>query len=229
MMALLAVLVVKGQKTLVVAQDGTGDYATIQAAVDAVSEGEEATIRVKAGTYTELVKIGTRQKQSTKKISLIGEGMSQTIITESKGKNNIGSGKDVRDYATLAVFADDFYAQDLCVQNTGGSAAGQALALFVSGDRQTFYHCRVAGYQDTHRSKKDTRSYYKECVIEGRTDYIYAGGTCWFDRCTLHCVGGGYITAPEDLTVYTTAEDGTKIWLGFIFNNCGVNISFFYT
>ena len=222
MMALVAVLAVKAQKTLVVAQDGTGDYSTIQAAVDAVSEGEEATIWVKAGTYTELVKIGTRQKQSTKKISLIGEGMTQTVITESKGKNNIGSGKDVRDYATLAIFADDFYAQDLCIQNTGGSAAGQALALFVSGDRQTFYHCRVAGYQDTHRSKKDTRSYYKECVIEGRTDFIYAGGTCWFDRCTLHCVGGGYITAPEDLTVYTTAEDGTKIWLGFFFNNCEV-------
>ena len=43
MMALVAVLAVKAQKTLVVAQDGTGDYSTIQAAVDAVSEGEEAT------------------------------------------------------------------------------------------------------------------------------------------------------------------------------------------
>ena len=84
MMALVAVLAVKAQKTLVVAQDGTGDYSTIQAAVDAVSEGEEATIWVKAGTYTELVKIGTRQKQSTKKISLIGEGMTQTVITESR-------------------------------------------------------------------------------------------------------------------------------------------------
>ena len=176
LVALVAVLAMKAQKTLVVAQDGTGDFITVQAAVDAVEEGEEAVIRIKAGTYTELVKVGTRQKQSTKKISLIGEGMDKTIITEAKGKNNIGSGKDVRDYATLAVFADGFYAQDLCVQNTGGSSAGQALALFVSGDCQTYYRCKVAGYQDTHRSKKDTRSYFKECVIEGRTDFIYAGG-----------------------------------------------------
>lgn len=213
------------QRTITVAQDGSGDYATIQDAINAVAEGEEATIQIKAGTYTELVKIGTRQKPSTKKISLIGEGMDKTIITESKGKNNIGSGKDVRDYATIGVFAPDFYAQDICFQNTGGKAAGQALALHVDGDRATFYHCKIAGYQDTHRTKKGTRSYYKECVIEGCTDYIYAGGTCWFEKCTLNCVGSGYITAPEDITVYTKAEDGQKIWLGFIFNNCEVTKS----
>lgn len=176
------------QKTITVAKDGSGDYATIQAAVDAVMEGEEAVIQIKAGTYEGMVKIGTRQRASTKKISLIGEGMDRTVITAANGKKTIGGGKDVRDYATLAVFAPDFYAQDLCVQNTGGKAAGQALALHVDGDRSTFYHCKIAGYQDTHRTKKNTRSYYKECVIEGAVDYIYAGGTCWFERCTLNSV-----------------------------------------
>ena len=114
LMLLMAVVVtaMQAQRTLVVSQDGTGDYTTIQAAIDAVAEGEEATIRVKAGTYKELVKVGTRQNPSMKKIALIGEGMGKTIITEAKGKNNIGNSKDVRDYATLAVFADDFYAQD---------------------------------------------------------------------------------------------------------------------
>ena len=93
----------------------------------------------------------------------------------------------------------------------------------MDGDRSTFYRCKITGYQDTHRTKKGVRSYYKECVIEGATDYIYAGGTCWFEHCTLNCVAGGYITAPEDITYYTTASDGTtKIWLGFIFNECTV-------
>ena len=210
------------QKTLTVSKDGSGDYTTVQAAIDAVAEGETATIMVKAGTYEGMVKVGKRTKPSTKCISLIGEGMDKTIITAANGKNNIGSGKDVRDYATLAVFAPDFYAQDICIQNTGGKAAGQALALHMDGDRSTFYRCKITGYQDTHRTKKGVRSYYKECVIEGATDYIYAGGTCWFEHCTLNCVAGGYITAPEDITVYTTAEDGTKIWLGFIFNECTV-------
>lgn len=210
------------QKTFIVSKDGSGDYTTIQAAIDAVAEGEEATIMVKAGTYEGMVKVGKRTKASTKRISLIGEGMDKTIITAANGKNNIGSGKDVRDYATLAVFAPNFYAQGICIQNTGGKAAGQALALHMDGDCSAFYRCKIAGYQDTHRTKKGVRSYYKECVIEGATDYIYAGGTCWFERCTLNCVAGGYITAPEDITVYTTAEDGTKMWLGFIFNECTV-------
>ena len=211
------------QKTFTVSKDGSGDYTTVQAAVDAVAEGETATIMVKAGTYEGMVKVGLRTKPSTKCISLIGEGMDKTIITAANGKNNIGSGKDVRDYATLGVFAPDFYAQDICIQNTGGKTAGQALALHMDGDRSTFYRCKITGYQDTHRTKKGVRSYYKECVIEGATDYIYAGGTCWFEHCTLNCVAGGYITAPEDITYYTTASDGTtKIWLGFIFNECTV-------
>ena len=198
------------QKLLTVSKDGSGDYTTVQAAIDAVAEGETATIMVKAGTYEGMVKVGLRTKPSTKCISLIGEGMDKTIITAANGKNNIGSGKDVRDYATLGVFAPDFYAQDICIQNTGGKTAGQALALHMDGDRSTFYRCKITGYQDTHRTKKGVRSYYKECVIEGATDYIYAGGTCWFEHCTLNCVAGGYITAP------------TKIWLGFIFNECTV-------
>ena len=211
------------QKLLTVSKDGSGDYTTVQAAIDAVAEGETATIMVKAGTYEGMVKVGLRTKPSTKCISLIGEGMDKTIITAANGKNNIGSGKDVRDYATLGVFAPDFYAQDICIQNTGGKAAGQALALHMDGDRSTFYRCKITGYPDTHRTKKGVRSYYKECVIEGATDYIYAGGTCWFEHCTLNCVAGGYITAPEDITYYTTASDGTtKIWLGFIFNECTV-------
>ena len=211
------------QKTFTVSKDGSGDYTTVQAAVDAVAEGETATIMVKAGTYEGMVKVGLRTKPSTKCISLIGEGMDKTIITAANGKNNIGNGKDVRDYATLAVFAPDFYAQDICIQNTGGKTAGQALALHMDGDRSTFYRCKITGYQDTHRTKKGVRSYYKECVIEGATDYIYAGGTCWFEHCTLNSVAGGYITAPEDITYYTTASDGTtKIWLGFIFNECTV-------
>ncbi len=221
-LSLVLSLTAQAQQELTVAQDESGDYTTIQDAIDAVAEGTEATITIKAGTYDGMVKIGKRTQASTKKISLIGEGMDKTIITAANGKNNIGSGKDVRDYATLGIFAPDFYAQDLCVQNTGGAAAGQALAVHVDGDRATFYRCKIAGYQDTHRTKKETRSYYKECVIEGRTDFIYAGGTCWFERCTLNCVGSGYITAPEDITVYTTAEDNSKIWLGFIFNNCTV-------
>ncbi len=212
---------VQAQQTLTVAQDGTGDYTTIQAAVDAAPADAETVIRIKAGTYAENVNIGTRQKASTQRLSFVGDGLENTIVTSAKGLSTSPKAKDIYATPAVAVYANDFYAQDITFQNTAGKSGGQALALFVSGDRQTYYRCRIAGYQDTHRSKKNTRSYYKDCIIEGATDYIYAGGTCWFEQCKLRSVAGGYITAPEDIVPYVQGEDG-RIYLGFIFNGCTV-------
>ena len=211
------------QRTLTVAQDGTGDYSTIQAAIDAAPEGEATTIRVRAGDYAEHVAIGSRQRKSTKRITLIGDGIDRTIITSAIGMKGEPRAKNIYATAALAVFADDFYAQDLTLRNTAGKAGGQALALDVDGDRQTFCRCRIASYQDTHRSKKNTRSYYQDCIIEGAVDFIYAGGTCWFERCELRCVGRGWITAPEDIAFRIRSADRKRhIWLGFIFNRCTV-------
>ena len=208
--------------SVTVAQDGSGDYNTIQAAIDAVPENTDATIFIKAGVYDECVNIGTRQKTSTKRISMKGEDRENTIITSSLGLKTTPKAKDIYQSAALAVYANDFYAEDITFRNTSGKEGGQALAIFVSGDRQTFYHCSFKGYQDTHRTKKGTRSYYKECLVEGATDFIYSGGTAWFENCTLHCLAGGYITAPEDISVYTNGANGEPIYLGFIFNGCTV-------
>ncbi|MFZ4725388.1 MAG: pectinesterase family protein, partial [Paludibacter sp.] len=91
---------------------------------------------------------------------------------------------------------------------------------------QTFKNCRILGYQDTYRSKKGTRGYFKNCWIEGATDFIYAGGTTFFDDCTINCVkGGGYIVAPED--AYSTIPKASTVCqkflrVGFIFRNCNI-------
>jgi len=214
-------LLTQAQVTINVAQDGSGDYTTIQAAVDAAANGVNTIIRIKAGTYAENVNIGTRQKSSKKKLSFIGDGQEKTIITSKLGLKTSPKASDIYATPALAVYAEDFYAQDITFCNEAGKSGGQAVALFVSGDRQTYYRCRITGYQDTHRSKKNTRSYYRDCIIEGATDYIYAGGTCWFEQCTLRSVGSGYITAPEDIVPYLQGEQ-SRIYLGFFFNNCNV-------
>ncbi len=219
MLAFASLGVLNAQNTLTVAQDGSGDHSTIQAAIDAAPADEETTIYIKSGTYAEQVTIGTKRAASNKKISLIGEGADKTIITSSVG---MASGVSFDKTPALSVYADNFYAEGLTMQNTTGKAGKQALALYVAGDRQTYYRCRIAGYQDTHRSKKNTRSYYKDCTIEGATDFIYAGGTCWFDHCTLHCVAPGYITAPEDIEAYALTKSGKPIHLGFIFSDCTI-------
>ena len=219
-LTMMAALAAQAQTTLTVAQDGTGDFTTLQAAIDAAPDNAATTIRIRAGIYNERATIGTKQQSSTKRLSLIGDGATTTIISSDLGKNP--NNTSIEKTAALAVYADDFYAEGITLRNTSGKAGGQALALFVSGDRQTFYRCHILGYQDTHRTKKQTRSYFKECLIEGATDFIYAGGTAWFEQCTLNCIANGYITAPEDITIWADGPSGQRLWLGFIFNHCRV-------
>ena len=213
------------QNTITVDASGNGDYSTVQAAVDAAPENAETTIFIKNGTYAENVSIGSKSKSSTKRLSIIGESRDGTVISSSKG---MAAGYTFDQTPAMSIYASDFYAENITFQNTTGKEGAQALAIYVAGDRQTFYHCAFKGYQDTHRTKKGTRSYYKECLVEGCTDFIYAGGTCWFENCQLNLVGNGYITAPEDVDVrINTKLSGSpvSIFLGFVFNNCTVTRS----
>ena len=216
---------VHAQNTITVDAAGGGDYTTVQAAIDAAPDNAATTIYVKNGTYAENVNIGSKSSSSTKRLSLIGESREGTVITSSKG---MASGLSFDQTPALSVYASDFYAENITFQNTSGKSGAQALAIYVAGDRQTYYRCAFKGYQDTHRTKKGTRSYYKECLAEGCTDFIYAGGTCWFENCTLNLIGNGYITAPEDVAVrINTKLSGApvSIFLGFVFNNCTVTRS----
>ena len=213
------------QNVITVDASGNGDYTTVQAAVDAAPDNAETTIFIKNGTYAENVNIGSKNSSSSKRLSLIGESRDGTVITSSKG---MASGLTFDQTPAMSIYASDFYAENITFQNSSGKNGAQALAIYVAGDRQTFNHCAFKGYQDTHRTKKGTRSYYKECLVEGCTDFIYAGGTCWFENCQLNLVGNGYITAPEDVDVrINTKLSGSpvSIFLGFVFNNCTVTRS----
>jgi len=209
----------QAQSSVTVATDGTGDYSTIQTAINAASDVNRTIIKVKNGIYNEKVSIGAKGAFSSKKISLIGESEDGVIISSADALPNVSTFENC---TTFKIYASDFYAQNVTFRNTAGNT-GQALALYNAGDRQTFYHCKLLGYQDTQRSLKNTRSYFKDCFIEGATDFIYAGGTIWYEGCTLHCLnGGGYITAPEDITVKVKGHGGRNLYFGFIFNNCTI-------
>ncbi|MEI8085287.1 MAG: pectinesterase family protein [Paludibacter sp.] len=208
----------------IVAADGSGTHTTIQAALDACPESERSLVFIKNGTYNEQVTLGTKTVTSTKKISLIGESATGVIITHSQSRASSGS-PTYEDICTVKTYANDFYAENITIQNTAGNT-GMAEALYTAGDRQTFKNCRILGYQDTYRSKKGTRGYFKNCWIEGAVDFIYAGGILFFDDCTINCVnGGGYIVAPED-AAYTIPKASTVcqkfIRVGFFFRNCNI-------
>ncbi|OAY64853.1 Pectinesterase 2.1 [Ananas comosus] len=115
-----------------VAADGSGDFGTVQEAVNsAPNEGKARyVIYVKAGTYKENVAVG----KSKTNVMIVGDGMNSTVIT---GSLNVVDGSTTFNSATLAAVADGFILQDICVENTAGPEKHQAVALRVGADRKT--------------------------------------------------------------------------------------------
>jgi len=205
-------------KTLTVAQDGTGDYKTIQGAINAVRDlsQEQVTIYIKKGVYHEKLVIPSWKT----KVSLIGESNTNTIITNKdySGKDYPG-GKDAfgRDkYSTytsytVLVQGDDFRAENLTIENASGRV-GQAVALHVEGDRVVIKNCRVLGNQDTlYAATENSRQYYRDCYIEGTTDFIFGEATCVLQNCTIKSLTNSYITA---------ASTTPRQKFGYVFFDC---------
>jgi pectinesterase len=204
--------------SLTVAQDGSGDYKTIQEAVNAVRDLSQVqvVIHIKKGVYHEKLVIPSWKK----KIALVGEDNATTIITNAdySGKDYPG-GRDAfgrSKYSTytsytVLVQGDDFIAENLTIENTSGRV-GQAVALHVEGDRCIFKHCRLLGNQDTlYASKEDSRQYYRDCYIEGTTDFIFGEATAVFQSCTIKSLVNSFITA-------ASTRPGQRY--GFVFFDC---------
>lgn len=205
----------------IVAADGSGEYTSINTAINACPDHERCVLFVKNGRYTEQLSLGSKTSPSKKLISLIGESDGGVVITHHESRK--GSGKPTfEDICTVKLYANDFYAENITIENTATS--GMAEALYVAGDRLTFKSCRIVGYQDAFRSKKGVRAYFKDCLLQGAVDFIYGGGTVFFDDCTINCVrGGGYIVAPEDRSKFIPRDStasGKELNLEFIFRNC---------
>jgi pectinesterase len=202
---------------LVVAQDGTGDYTTIQEAVNAVRDYTyfRVTIIIKKGVYHEKLHIPSWKCS----ITLQGEDRDSTIITNSDysgkpypGKDSAGRDKfgTFTSY-TVQITGNDIIVENLTIENASGPV-GQAVALHVEGDRCIFRNCKLLGNQDTlYAGRADSRQYYKDCYIEGTTDFIFGAATVLFVNCNIHSKRDSYITAAS-----TTDQQP----YGFVFINC---------
>jgi pectinesterase len=195
---------------ITVAQDGSGDYTSIQAAIDACKAFPDArvTVHIKNGIYHEKVLVPA----CNTRLSLIGESVEKTIITYDDYFAKINRGRNSTFYTyTLKVEADDFYAENLTIENTAGTV-GQAVALHVGGNRCVFRNCRLLGNQDTlYTEGAGSRQYFTGCYIEGTTDFIFGAATVLFENCTLCSKSDSYITA---------ASTPMGKSFGFVFMNC---------
>lgn len=193
---------------LVVSKDGTGDYTSIQAAVNSVRDFRpegRTVIFIRNGVYTEKLIIPTWKTE----ITLLGEDVERTIITNNDHAN-INKMGTFNTY-TVLVQGNDFIAQNLTVENNAPQL-GQAVALHVEADRAAFFDCRLSGNQDTlYTGRENARNYFKNCYIEGTVDFIFGESTVWFESCIIHSKKDSYITA---------ASTPKKIKFGYVFNNC---------
>ncbi len=182
------------ETTLTVAADGSGDFRSVQDAVDAVPDNNPGriVIRIKPGTYKGRITL-PRSKPS---VTFRGDDAATTILTNDWNAKHLGpDGRPVGtggSYSTK-INARDFIAEGITFENTAGDT-GQALAMFADGDRLVFRDCRFLGWQDTLYANGG-RQYYGRCTIEGRVDFIFGGATAVFDRCTIRSKDGGYVTA----------------------------------
>ncbi|XP_028064528.1 pectinesterase-like [Camellia sinensis] len=164
---------------VVVAQDGSGNYGTVNEAVSSVPDNGNTryVIYVKQGTYNENVVIGSNKKN----VMLVGDGMDLTIIT---GNLNVIDGSTTFDSATVAAVGDGFIAQDICIQNTAGAVKEQAVALRVGADQSVINRCRIDAYQDTLYAHSN-RQFYRDSYITGTIDFIFGNAAVVLQNCNI--------------------------------------------
>ncbi|XP_060218872.1 probable pectinesterase/pectinesterase inhibitor 36 [Lycium barbarum] len=165
---------------VVVAQDGSGNYKTINEAVAALSRmtrPERTIVYVKSGIYRENVEIG----RGLENLMFVGDGIDKTVVA---GNKNVQDGASTLGSATFGVSGDGFWARDMTFENSAGPHKHQAVALSVSSDLSIFYRCSFKGYQDT-LLVHSLRQFYRDCHIYGTIDFIFGDASAVFQNCDI--------------------------------------------
>ena len=221
---------------ITVAKDNSGDFNSIQQAVDSIPAGTPETIYIKKGIYKERVEVRKNN------ISFVGESTDDTIITESYYARMImpdGSKRGTFRSYTFFVYADNFTASNLTFENAAGfgDGFGQAIAVYAEGDNIAFRNCKILGHQDTLFTgplpmkekqpggftgptidgiRRVVHQLYEDCYIAGEIDFIFGSATAYFKNCTLFALNrnqkiNAYYTAPS-------TYEGQAF--GYVFESC---------
>ena len=203
------------QKIVTVSKLKPANFTTIQAAFDAVSANntQPITIKVGNGIYYEKLVLDTRKNF----VTLIGENKDSTIITyNNHARQVLANGDTINTWnsASFFIYANDFTAKNITIENNAGFNAGQAVAVFAYGNRIAFKNCNIKGFQDIlFCSGPGSKQYYENCYLEGTTDFIFGPSTAVFNKCTIHSKKNSHVTA---------ASTPREIPFGFVFFDCSL-------
>ena len=225
----------------IVAKDGSGDFTTLQAAVDAVPENAHTPVIIllRMDEYHEKVVVHKNN------IRIVGEARDRTVLTWNgcaKDKHPDGRDRGTFLSATLMVTGHNVEVENLTIRNDAGdgSVVGQAVAVYAAGDRDIWRNCRMIAHQDTlfcgpmeQRVVDDirgregsaevvecigdstlthSRQYFEDCYIQGDVDFVFGPYRCWFERCTLFMNQRGGL--------YTAANTPEEQPYGLVFHKC---------
>ncbi|MBQ1583154.1 MAG: pectin esterase, partial [Prevotella sp.] len=193
--------------------DGTAEFRNIDDAIEVCRAFMDyhKVIFVKKGIYKEKLIIPSWLTN----IEICGEDRDQTIITYDDHANIKlpTNGKPMGTFRTytLKIEGNDITLKNITIENNS-ARLGQAVALHTEGDRLLFINCRFLGHQDTiYTGVGGTRLYFKDCYIEGTTDFIFGPSIAWFENCIIKSKANSYVTAAS------TPADQTY---GYVFNRC---------
>jgi pectinesterase len=200
-------------RSITVDKKGGGDFTEIQNAINSTRDLGPGfvEIHIKNGVYNEKLEIPTWKH----KLRLIGEDQNKTVIInhDYSGKKDSLTGTALSTFTsyTLLVAGDEIEIENITIKN-GSCGQGQAVALHVEGDKFIAKNVNLIGCQDTlYAATQCSRQYYKNCYIEGTTDFIFGQATAVFEECTIKSLRDSYITAAA-----TTPHQE----FGFVFLNC---------
>ena len=208
-----------------VALDGSGDFRSVQQAIDQLPENG-GTVRIKPGTYREVVEV------NTPRVHLVGDAKNPTSVVIVYDKSAGTSGGTFKS-DTFAVLADDFFADgitfenDFSRKNPNATDGAQAVALAVRGDRAVFRHVRVIGAQDTlfaaaKSCQTDTgpcvpaRQYFEDCYVEGHVDFIFGDAQAYFHDCEIHAIAHKTVFLTAQSKRYPDQDSG------YVFDHCKI-------
>jgi len=179
-----------------VALDGSGDFCTLQGAVDAVVNNDpcRTLIKVRKGTYREIVNIPSNKANMT----WLGEDR-DTAIMAAYNFNGFNGSSDTR--MLIRGSANGFRMYNMTFHNLRPKASGnnQAETIKHSGLQSIVKNCKFMSFQDT--LCLNGQMYLEDCYIEGDVDYIWGYGTVYFDRCEIHSLTTkGYITQSRQVS-----------------------------
>lgn len=192
-----------------VAKDGTGDYKYIQDAIDAMRVYPLApiTLYIKNGVYNEKIELPANNTD----VTFIGESVEKTIISfnDYSGRGKLTTFTSY----TAKISGNRFTAHNITFANTAGPV-GQAVALYVDADQAVFTNCRFLGNQDTiFAAGENARQLFRDCYIEGTTDFIFGPSTTVFQNCEIKAKSNSFITA-------ASTTPGKKF--GYVFLDCKI-------